>query len=96
MKPFDREQFIRDVRQILGRLCGVAPGDIRLEADLRDDLGLDSLRSMELLSRLSERWDVSLTMEDAVGARTVSDLVELMARFVTEEAQGGGDAEQVP
>jgi len=85
MKPFDREDFTRDLIQILARIGSVAPEEIALGDDLRDDIGLDSLQSMELLSRISEQWDVDVEMEDMIDVKTVGDVVEFMARLAAEQ-----------
>jgi acyl carrier protein len=85
MKPFDREDFTRDLIQILARIGSVAPEEIALGDDLRDDIGLDSLQSMELLSRISEQWDVDVEMEDMIDVKTVGDVVEFMSRLAAEQ-----------
>lgn len=86
MKHFDREDFTRDLIRILARIGSVAPEEIALTDDLRDDIGLDSLQSMELLSRISEQWDVDVEMEDMIDVKTVGDVVEFMSRLATEQA----------
>jgi acyl carrier protein len=86
MKRFDREDFTRDLIRILSRIGSVAPEEIALTDDLRDDIGLDSLQSMELLSRISEQWDVDVEMEDMIDVKTVGDVVEFMSRLAAEQA----------
>ncbi len=46
---------------------------IRENQRLREDLGLDSLQSLELLSRIGEELDVELDVEEAMSIRTVRD-----------------------
>lgn len=72
---------------LIGEILETDPGRIRLTDRLRDDLGLDSLQSLELLSRLAEELRIDLPMEDAMDLRTVDDA----CRFVEDTwvAQSG-------
>ena len=85
MRKFDREEFTRDLRSVLSRMADVPEGGISLDDDLREDIGLDSLQSMELLSRISERWEVDVEMEDMIDVKTVGNVVDFMSRLATEQ-----------
>lgn len=77
---------------LIGEILETDPGRIRLTDRLRDDLGLDSLQSLELLSRLAEELRIDLPMEDAMDLRTVDDA----CRFVEDTwvAQSGAREER--
>jgi acyl carrier protein len=81
MKTFDRAAFTADLIQILAKMAGVPAESIAPTDDLREDIGLDSLQSMELLSRISEKWDVDVEMEDMINVKTVNDVVDFMANI---------------
>jgi acyl carrier protein len=85
MRAFAPELFTQDLIETLAKLASIPADEIALDDDLREDLGLDSLQSMELLSRISERWGLEIEMEDVVGVRSVRDVV----RFVTHLANEG-------
>jgi acyl carrier protein len=65
------------VVQMISQLCTVRPGEIRLEDRLREDLGLDSVASMELISMLAEELDVEVELEEAMAVVTVRGAVDL-------------------
>lgn len=48
---------------------------IGLEDSLRDDLGLDSMATIELLFRIEEAFDLQIPDEDLQGLVTVADVV---------------------
>lgn len=48
---------------------------------LREDLGMDSLSSLELLSAISEETGVDLPIEDAMSLSTVDDACALVHRM---------------
>jgi acyl carrier protein len=85
MKEFTPELFTLDLKETLSRLSETPVAEIDLDDELREDLGLDSLQSMELLSRISEKWDVDVEMEDMIDVRTVNDVVTFMTRLSKEQ-----------
>jgi acyl carrier protein len=87
MKQLDAAEFTKDLIAILSRLAEVPPEQISLDDDLREDVGLDSLQSMELLSRICEKWDVDVEMEDMIEVKTVRDVVTFMTRLAKEDGQ---------
>lgn len=58
---------------ILAEIAEVDRAALRGTDRLREDLGMDSLSSLELLSSLGERLGLDLEIEDAMGIRTVDD-----------------------
>lgn len=66
--------------RILSDLSAVPPQDIKVDDRLREDLGLDSVSSMELVSMLSEEFDLEIELEEAVQITTVSALLALADR----------------
>lgn len=76
---------------VLAQILETDADTIRTGDRLRDDLGLDSLQSLELLSSLAEELRIDLPMEEAMELVTVDDA----CRFVTHayRAQRGGAAD---
>jgi acyl carrier protein len=81
-----KEQLRADLVQIVGVLTNLNPADVQDWQRLRDDLGLDSLQSMELLSRISDKYRLDLDMEDVMDLQTVGQMVSQLFLFV----QNGG------
>ena len=65
------------VVHIISQLSTVRPASIRPQDRLREDLGLDSVSSMELISMLAEELDVDVALEEAMAVTTVAGAVEL-------------------
>jgi acyl carrier protein len=65
------------VRTLISQVTAV-PADQMQDGDrLREDLGMDSVASMELISMLSEELDVDVEMEEAAQVLTVGQVVAL-------------------
>ena len=67
---------------MIAQLSTVRPAEIKLTDRLREDLGLDSVCSMELLSMLAEELDLDVQMEEAMQIATVGAAVEMAARHL--------------
>ena len=67
---------------MMAQLSVVRVPDIRLEHRLREDLGLDSVCSMELLSMLAEELDLDVPMEEAAQVTTVAGTVDMARRHM--------------
>lgn len=78
-----RERVISLIAEILER----DPATITGQARMREDLGMDSLGSLELLSSLSEELRVDFEAEEAMGIVTVDDACELVAKLSEERAK---------
>ena len=86
MNAITKEQLRGDLVQIVGVLTNLKPSDVQDWQRLREDLGLDSLQSMELLSRISDKYMLDLDMEDVMDLQTVGQMVSQLFLFV----QNGG------
>ncbi len=62
------------------------PIEPTLESDLVVDLGLDSLRVLEVIAELEDRFDVSIPLNDLPSTRTVAQVVAQVAAFVDGRA----------
>lgn len=64
-----------DVIAEIAKHLGVTPQDIDVNAGLSDDLGLGPVEMADLLSAISEKFDVNFHPQDLAGMKTVHDLV---------------------
>jgi len=61
------------------------PSTISPTDRLREDLGMDSLCSLELLSTVSEEFKLDLEMEAAMGITTLQDAFDFIERNWNEQ-----------
>ena len=82
MSDITAEQIRKDLVEVLAKLAGLEADKIGDEDRLREDLGLDSLQSMELLSRVSDQYELDLEVEDVMDVETVGDVVTQLHEFI--------------
>ena len=66
------------VRDVLVEAINVDEEKITLEANLKDDLGIDSLAAVELSLELETEFDVHIEDEELAKLVTVADIVALL------------------
>jgi acyl carrier protein len=64
------------VKKIISEQLGVPEGDVKPEASFVNDLGADSLDTVELVMALEEEFGVEIPDEDAEKIATVQNAVE--------------------
>ncbi len=66
------------VKEIIINELGVEPDKVVPEASFVDDLGADSLDTVELVMAFEEEFDIDIPDEDAEQMRTVGDAISYM------------------
>ena len=64
------------VKQIIVEQLGVDEGEVTQNASFVDDLGADSLDTVELVMAFEEAFEIEIPDEDAEKIRTVGDAAE--------------------
>ena len=70
------------VKEIVAEQLGVDEAQVTNEASFMDDLGADSLDTVELVMALEEEFEVEISDEDAEKIQTVQDAVD----YITENS----------
>jgi len=77
----DREKQIAEkVKQIIVEQLGVDEGEVTSSASFVDDLGADSLDTVELVMAFEEAFDIEIPDEDAEKIRTVQDAIDYIVK----------------
>ena len=64
------------VKQIIVEQLGVDEGEVTQNASFVDDLGADSLDTVELVMAFEEAFDIEIPDEQAEKIRTVKDAID--------------------
>ena len=88
VKELSPELFIRQIlvedkiKALIAEQLGVKPEEVTPEASFIDDLGADSLDTVELIMALEEEFSVEIPDEDAEKMTTVGDAI----KYVNEKS----------
>jgi acyl carrier protein len=71
----DENQVLETVKKVVVEQLGVADSEVKKESSFVDDLGADSLDTVELVMALEEAFGCEIPDEDAEKIKTVGDTV---------------------
>jgi len=80
MNGITREKIQADLFKIIALLGETKPEKLKLEDRLREDLGFDSLKSMEALSRITEKYEIDPELDEVMELKTLKEIVDYMVR----------------
>ena len=72
------------VKDIIVEQLGVEEDEVSPEASFADDLGADSLDTVELVMAFEEEFNIEIPDEDAEGIATVQDAIDYIKTNVKE------------
>lgn len=73
------------VKKIVAEQLGVDENQVTNEASFVDDLGADSLDTVELVMALEEEFETEIPDEDAEKIETIQDAVDYIKAHASEE-----------
>ena len=72
------------VKNLVITQLGVDAGKVTKDSSFIDDLGADSLDTVELVMAFEEEFDIEIPDDEAQKIRTVSDAITYLSNNVTE------------
>jgi acyl carrier protein len=79
------------VKAVTGRVLGLDPKDIKPTDNFTEDLGAESVQSIELVAMFEEEFGIEMDEDAALAVTTVGDAVKFIANVCREQ---GVDVEE--
>ena len=73
------------ITKIIKEQLGVEESEVKLEARFVDDLGEDSLDTVEILMAIEEEFGIEIPDEDAENAKTVEDVISYINKHLKKK-----------
>ncbi len=70
--------YLAKIKELVAEELGVDESEVTPEASFIDDLGADSLDTVELIMKFEEEFDIEIPDEDAENLTTVGKAVEYL------------------
>jgi len=82
----NRDEIFATLQSALVELFELAPEQITLEANLYEDLEIDSIDAVDLIDHIKRQTGKKIAAEEFKAVRTVNDVVEAVHRLVNAPA----------
>lgn len=83
-----REEVFNLIREFFVEEFEIPAEKLKPEANLFEDLGLDSIDALDLVGMLEARLDIEVLEEELKQIRTIADVVD----YIWAKVDDGGDA----
>ncbi len=81
--------LFKEIQEIICEQLKARPEEVKLETSFIDDLGADSLDSIELVMALEEKFNIEISDEDAEEINTVGDAIRHVAKKTNRDLDPG-------
>jgi len=72
------------VKEVTARVLHVSIDDVTPEKSFSEDLGAQSVQSIELVAAFEEEFDIEMDEDEALAVETVGSAVEFIKNYVDE------------
>jgi acyl carrier protein len=70
------------IKQVTADLLKIDKGIIKEDSKFVEDLGAESVQSIELVAAFEEEFDIEMNEDEALGVKTVTDAVRFIDAIV--------------
>jgi acyl carrier protein len=81
----EREELLKKIKAIIADKLSISEDQITEEASFIDDLGADSLDTVELVMALEDEFDLDIPDEDAEKMTTVGKAIDYVLAFLQKK-----------
>ncbi|MFZ5351484.1 MAG: acyl carrier protein [Bacillota bacterium] len=71
------------VREIVAQIVGVAPEHIEPRASFMEDMGLDSLRALEVLAAIENEYAITIDPERLVEMTNLENVINITNEYLS-------------
>jgi acyl carrier protein len=75
-------EIIERVKRVVSEVLGVDKDKIKLEDRFVEDLGAESVQSLELVAAFEEEFDIEMDEEKALEVKTIGKAVEFIKEYL--------------
>ena len=78
------QEILNEIVPIIAEKLGVDPWEVTMEASFTNDLGADSLDTVELMMEFEKSFNLSIPDDQQENIQTVGDVVKLIEKMRAE------------
>lgn len=81
----ENNEILERVKKVISQVLGVDEESINVEDRFVEDLGAESVQSLELVAAFEEEFDIEMDEEKALEVKTVGKAVEFIKEYLLKK-----------
>jgi len=81
------QNVAQEVKEMLARMTGFEPEEIKDEMDLVKDLGVDSLKVIEIATAIEKTYQVTVKDNQLIKLKKVKEAIQLLQDLLDKKAK---------
>lgn len=78
----ERAEIEKRVKKVISRILGVDEDVITYESRFVEDLGAESVQSLELVAGFEEEFDIEMEEDAALQVKTVGSAIDFISKYL--------------
>ncbi|MFH1760681.1 MAG: acyl carrier protein [bacterium] len=78
----NQNEILEKIKDVCVEILNIDTSIIKPESRFSEDLGADSLQSLELVASFDETFDIEMDEDGALAVKTVGDAVSFISKYV--------------
>ena len=85
--PDNREEILEELKEVLLRVIDVEPEDLTLDAHFFKDLGVDSIKAIEITVAIERHFKVAIREESIAQIATLGQVLDILMAALEEKSE---------
>ncbi|MCM8804689.1 MAG: acyl carrier protein [Candidatus Omnitrophica bacterium] len=81
----DNNEIIERVKKVISEVLGIDKDKIQLESRFVEDLGAESVQSLELVAAFEEEFNIEMNEEKALEIKTVGKAIDFIKEYLDKK-----------
>lgn len=81
----ERTEIEKRVKKVISKTLGIDEEDITLESRFVEDLGAESVQSLELVASFEAEFDIEMEEDAALEVKTVGKAVDFITQYLKKK-----------
>ena len=75
----------KEIKEIVSSIIQIPEEEIDMNASFFDDYGMDSLRALEILAEIENKYNITIDPEKLMDMTSVAEVIKITQKYINEK-----------